>query len=81
VGYLYRTGFRQVGAGDIGKAISQLGWLGGVVYKACAGGITVLYSVDVSFPCVLHFEQRQDFFLYLIIIFVELSRSEMFFFR
>jgi hypothetical protein len=51
VGYLYRTGFRQVGGGAIGKLSSRLGVVRrGEVYKACAGGITVLYLVGVSFP-------------------------------
>jgi hypothetical protein len=43
--------FRQVGGGANGKVSSRLGVVRrGEVYKACAGGITVLYSVAVSFP-------------------------------
>jgi hypothetical protein len=50
VGYLYRTGFRQVGGGVNGKVSSRFGVVRrGEVYKACAGGITVLYLVAVSF--------------------------------
>jgi hypothetical protein len=53
VGYLYWTGFRQVGGRANGKVSSRLGVVRrGEVYKACAGGITVLYSVAVSFPWV-----------------------------
>jgi hypothetical protein len=53
VGYLYRTGFRQVGGRANGKVSSWLGVVRrGEVYKACAGGITVLYSVAVSFSGV-----------------------------
>jgi hypothetical protein len=49
-GNIYRTGFRQVGGRANGKVSSRLGVVrGGGVYKACAGGITVLYSVAVSF--------------------------------
>jgi hypothetical protein len=41
VGYLYRTGFKQVGDGTNGKVTSRLGVVRkGEVYKACAGGIT-----------------------------------------
>jgi hypothetical protein len=51
VGYLYRTGFRQVGGGANGKVSSQLGVVRrGELYKACADGITVLYLVAISFP-------------------------------
>jgi hypothetical protein len=51
VGYLYRTVFRQVGGGANGKASGRLGVVRrGEVYKACVGGITVLYSVAVPFP-------------------------------
>jgi hypothetical protein len=46
VRYLYRTRFRQVGGGANGKVSSRLRVVRrGEVYKACAGGITVLYSV------------------------------------
>jgi hypothetical protein len=40
------TGFRQVGGGANGKVRVVRR---GEVYKVCAGGITVLYSVAVSF--------------------------------
>jgi hypothetical protein len=50
-GNLYRTGFRQVGGRANGKVSNRLGVVRrGEVYKACAGGITMLYSVAVSFP-------------------------------
>jgi hypothetical protein len=44
------TEFRQVGGGANGKVSSRLGVVRrGEVYKVGAGGITVLYSVAVSF--------------------------------
>jgi len=55
--YLYLTGFWQAGGGANGKASDQMG-AGrctadcgrGRYLSVCAGGITVVYSVAVSFP-------------------------------
>jgi hypothetical protein len=49
-GNLYRTGFRQVGGRTNGKVSNRLGVIRRrEVHKVCAGGITVLHSVAVSF--------------------------------
>jgi len=53
--YLYLTGFWQAGGGANGKGVTGCGQVGaqqvewGRYISASAGGITVLYSVDVSF--------------------------------
>jgi len=54
--YLYLTGFWQAGGGANGRRVTGCGQLGaqqvvegGRYISASAGGITVVYSVDVSF--------------------------------
>jgi len=54
--YLYLTGFWQVGGGANGRRVTGCGQVGaqqvvegGRYISASAGGITVVYSADVSF--------------------------------
>jgi len=57
--YLYLTGFWQDGGGANGRRVTGCGWVGaqqvvegGSYISESAGGITVVYWVDVSFTSV-----------------------------
>jgi len=57
--YLHLTGFWQAGGGANGRRVTGSGRVGaqqvvegGRYISASAGGIAVVYSVDVSFPSV-----------------------------